>query len=227
MAHAAIGCLAGRDLERGRAASTSARALKVPDPARVRLQARRLLAPNPLRDPRLGQLAIGTGRERQLGHCPVLRRQDVQVGLLEAERQIGQLREQIHPAIRCLLQLGHRTVKVVYLVPGTSPGSDGEQAGGQELVSGRHLRLSPPFSPPRHFAGHRDRVSPGRWSPLTESNRRPSPYHGHDSPPWPICLRRQHTSMHTAPRGHRESATQIPRRIPRPARWAGVRGDNE
>ena len=29
---------------------------------------------------------------------------------------------------------------------------------------------------------------PGRWSPLTESNRRPSPYHGHRGRHWPGVL---------------------------------------
>ena len=54
-------------------------------------------------------------------------------------------------------------------------------------------------------------------SPLTESNRRPSPYHGHASPPWPHCLHQWHTGMLRTHSMHPGCTAPGPRLVPRPA----------
>ena len=54
-------------------------------------------------------------------------------------------------------------------------------------------------------------------SHLTESNRRPSPYHGHASPPWLHCLHRSQTGMLRKHRTHPVCTAPGPRLVPRPA----------
>jgi hypothetical protein len=63
--------------------------------------------------PRPDERIVRACRDAQLGACPVLRCQQVQAGVREAQGQAGLLGQQVRTVTCCLAQLGDRGVQVI------------------------------------------------------------------------------------------------------------------